>query len=215
MKANTQAQESRKTIYLTLDMDMNGKMYNQYLKQKTLGYDPSLLTYLKENNVKATFFLSGLFVKAYPETIKDLASTKLFSFQNHSYDESSFVPHCYWLKTLESNKAKIDQISKTEDIIKQATGQTAVYFRFPGICHNKEADNLVTGLGFKVDNGTIISGDPFNNNTEKMVKTIMNQAREKAVIIMHVGGHNSPKSLDVLKQIVPELRVRGYEFGER
>lgn len=213
--STTVSTQSKKVIYLTFDLDMNGRMYQKYLKNKSLKwYDPALFSYLEENNVKATFFLSGLFVKTYPDLIKELALNKNFSFQNHSYDESAFTEHCYWLKTLKNDEAKIKQIKDTQDIIKQTTGQTPTYFRFPGICHDVKNDKLVENIGFKIDNGTIIPSDPFNTKTSKMVKIILDQAKDGGVVIMHGGGHNAPKSLEVLKQIVPELKSREYIFGQ-
>lgn len=194
-------------------MDMNGKMYSEYVKKGVKWYDPALLQYLEDNHIKSTLFMSGLFIKAYPGIVKDLAVTDLFSFENHAYDESAFVPHCYWLKTLKSDVEKVDQIRRTEEIIKQATGQAPKYFRYPGICHDRSSDKLVASLGFVIDNGTVIPGDPFSLNTEEMVRVILNEAKDGSVVIMHVGGKNAPKSLEVLKQIVPVLEARGYEFA--
>jgi peptidoglycan/xylan/chitin deacetylase (PgdA/CDA1 family) len=206
------AAHAEKNIYLTFDMDMNGSMYTKTLATEKKWYDPDLFTYLEQKNIPAAFFASGLFIVAYPELIKDLAATGEFSFENHSYDESSFIPHCYWLATLQSNEEKITQIAETEAIIKQTTGQTATYFRFPGICHNAENDTLVKSLGYTINDGSIIAGDPFNSSTTAMVANILAKATDGGTVLMHVGGPNAPKSLDVLEQIVPVLEAEGYEF---
>lgn len=205
---------AQKKLYLTFDMDMDASMYAKTLATKKEWYDPTLFTYLEKNNIPATFFTSGLFIEAYPDLIKSLTETGEFSFENHSYDESSFVPNCYWLTTLESNEAKVDQITKTEMLIKQATGQTATYFRFPGICHDAENDALVKSLGYTINDGSIIAGDPFNSSTTAMVATILAGATDGATILMHVGGKNAPKSLAVLERIVPMLEIEGYEFAK-
>ena len=204
-----------KKIYLTFDMDMNKHMHDRLSKNKLLKwYDPELISYLDKNNIQATFFISGLFAETYPELLKELASNPNFSFQNHAYDESGFTPHCYWLKSLKGDKEKTDQITKTQNIIQQITGQTPEYFRYPGICHDKKNDTLVQNLGFKISNGTINPSDPFNKNKDKMVKTVMNKAKDGGVVIMHVGGPNAPKSLEVLKQIVPELVSKDFAFAK-
>jgi peptidoglycan/xylan/chitin deacetylase (PgdA/CDA1 family) len=195
-------------------MDMNQAMYKKTVATNKKWYDPALFSYLEQNNIEATFFVSGLFVVAYPDLIKNLASSSNYSFQNHSYDESSFVPHCYWLTTLTSTAQKVDQIQLTEDIIRQTTGQTAAYFRFPGICHSVADDTLVKSLGYTINDGSVIPSDPFNTHTAAMVKTILTQAADGATIIMHVGGPNAPKSLAVLRQIVPKLKAEGYVFAK-
>ncbi len=203
---------SQKSIYLTFDMDMNGFMYRKTERTGRQWYDPALLTYLEQNRIPATFFVSGLFVTTYPELIQGLASTSQFAFENHSYDESSFVPHCYWLRTLTTDQQKIDQIQKTEQLIKKYTRQTATLFRFPGACTNEENNAFVKSLGYTVNDGTDVAGDPFNKNAEAVVQAVLAHATAGGTILMHVGGPNAPESLTVLKQIVPKLESEGYRF---
>jgi len=144
--------------------------------------------------------------------MKQLATENIFSFQNHAYDESSFVPNCYWLTTLTTDQQKASQIAQTEDLLKQMTGQTATYFRFPGACTNAQNDALVKSLGYTVNDGTVIAGDPFNKNISTIVNAILGNATGGATVLMHVGGPNAPESLAALKEIVPALKAKGYEF---
>ena len=201
-----------KIIYLTFDMDMNEFMYKKTITTGEKWYDPAVFAYLERNHVPASFFVSGLFAVAYPDLMKSLASTSEFSFENHSYDESSFTPHCYWLIALGSDSVKAAQIEATERLIQSLTGQTPKYFRFPGICHDKASDTLVESLGYAINDGTIAPSDPFNTDTKRMVQVVMSGARDGATIIMHVGGHNAPESLALLEQIVPDLEAEGYVF---
>jgi len=201
-----------KVIYLTFDMDMNGFMFQKTQKTAEQWYDSALFTYLEQNNIPATFFVSGLFAVAYPDLIKNLATDDNFSFQNHSYDESSFTPNCYWLKTLDTDDEKEMQISETEAVLKEDTGQTATYFRFPGVCRDAQNIALVKSLGYTINDGTVISGDPFNKNTDAIVDAVLDGATSSASVIMHVGGPNAPESLAALQKIVPKLKAEGYEF---
>lgn len=206
------AAHAQKVIYLTFDMDMNEPMYQKTLANGKEWYDPALFSYLEQNTVPATFFVSGLFAVAYPNLMHELASSSDFAFENHSYDESSFTPHCYWLHTLTTDAQKTAQIQETENILTADTGQTATYFRFPGVCTNAQNDALVQSLGYSINDGTDISGDPFNNNTQAIVNAVISNASSGATILMHVGGPNAPKSLAALKQIVPKLEAEGYQF---
>jgi peptidoglycan/xylan/chitin deacetylase (PgdA/CDA1 family) len=208
------AAHAEKTIYLTFDMDMDKAMFRKVLQAGEKWYNPTLIVYLEKNKIPVTFFVSGLFAIAYPSLMKSLASSTEFSFQNHSYDEASFTPHCYWLRTLGTIAQKADQIRKTEDIIKEATGRKATYFRFPGVCTNARQNALVESLGYTINDGTVISGDPFNANTASIVNAVLAHAENGATIIMHVGGPNAPKSLAALEQIVPRLKAEGYQFAK-
>jgi peptidoglycan/xylan/chitin deacetylase (PgdA/CDA1 family) len=212
--ATSHALAKQKTLYLTLDADMNENM-QQRLEKKTVKawYDPELINYLKANKIPATFFVSGLFAQVYPDVIKDLNATGRYTFENHSYDESGFTVHCYNLRTLNSDQEKIDQINKTQKILKDLTGRIPVYFRFPGICHTAHDDQLVEKLGLVINNGNVVASDPFNFDTQKIIQNIYRQAKDRGVIIMHVGGPNAPKSLEVLKQIIPHLQEQGYTIA--
>lgn len=201
-----------KTIYLTLDMDMNELMYRKIRSAGKVWYDPAVFSYLEQNHIPATFFVSGLFAVAYPDLMHNLASSGQFAFENHSYDESSFVPHCYWLRTLTTNQEKIQQIQETEQIIKKDTGQTTTLFRFPGACTNAQNDAFVKSLGYTINDGTDIAGDPFNKNADAIVHAILSHATNGGTILMHIGGPNAPESLIVLEQIVPKLKAQGYQF---
>ncbi len=210
--ASTTVAATGKPIYLSLDLDMNGLMYRKIRSEGKVWYDPTVFAYLEQRKVPATFFVSGLFAVAYPELIQNLASSSQFAFENHSYDESSFIPHCYWLRTLTTDKEKIRQVEDTEQILKKDTGQTATLFRFPGACTNAQNDALIRSLGYTVNDGTDISGDPFNKDTSAIVRAVLAQAAPGATILMHVGGPNAPRSLAVLEQVVPKLEAQGYRF---
>jgi hypothetical protein len=146
-------------------------------------------------------------------SLKTLLRIQHSTFQNHSNDEASFTPHCYRLHTLTTARQKIDRIQRTEEIIKNYTGQRATYFRFPGICTNAQEDALVESLGYAVEDGTVVAGDPFNENLQAIVNAVIAKATNEATVIMHVGGANAPKSLAALQQIVPQLRAQGYQFA--
>ncbi len=202
-----------KTIYLTFDADMSQGMEAKVKTgQVKFWYDAGVFDFLIQNQIPASFFVSGLFAESYPDLMKNLSSNKNFSFQNHSYDESSFTPHCYWLRTLTTDQEKIDQINKTQEVIRKFTGQTPTFFRFPGICRSPHDDQLVKNLGFTIDNGDVISADAFNSNTDRIERNIFRKAKSGSVILMHIGGPNAPKDLEVLRAIVPKFQDLGYTF---
>ena len=201
----------KKVIYLTIDADMSQSMAKRlHDGEVPAWYDPQLVEYLKTNSVPATFFVSGLFAENYPELIKSLNATGNYTFENHSYDESGFTPKCYNLNILTTDQKKINQINKTQDILKNLTGRTPIYFRFPGICQSQHDDELVKSLGLTNNDGDVVASDPFNTNTAAIIANILRQAKPNGVIIMHIGGPNAPKSFEVLEQIIPKLTSQGY-----
>ncbi len=205
--------ESHKTIFLTMDMDMNEAMLRKYQKGLVQEwYDPRIFAYLEKERIPATFFVSGLFAETYPDLMRSLASTTMFSFQNHSYDESGFIPHCYWLTPLVTPQEKIAQIEETQTILEHITGQKPRYFRYPGLCSGKGDDALVQSLGLEINEGNIFASDPFNPDGNRIANHILARLKNNGVILMHIGGPNAPASYDVLRKIVPAIRARGYIF---
>ena len=202
-----------KTIFLTLDADMNQNMFKRYQSHKVkLWYDPKIINYLDRQHIPTTFFVSGLFAETYPEVIGQWASNPLFSIQNHSYDESGFIPHCYWLKTLTTDDQKLEQVKKTEKILTDLTSKPPAYFRYPGLCHNSSDDKLVESLNLKINEGDIIASDPFNHNAAKIVANVLRQLKDNGVIVMHVGGKNAPASYEAIKTLIPKIQEAGYNF---
>lgn len=206
---------SQKLVYLTFDADMTESMQIRAKTGQIKFYDQRLVDYLENNKIPALIFTTGLFVQGYPDVIKQLAADQLIQFGNHTYDHPGFAKPCYKLKILNNDQDKIAQINKTQEIIKQATGQTPKYFRFPGLCHTAHDDGLVMNQGLKIMDGDIVSGDAFNSHTASIVNNIMKNVKPGDVILMHVGGPNAPKAFEVLANIVPKLQAAGYGFGTK
>lgn len=204
-----------KLVYLTFDADMTEGMQVRVKTGQIKFYDQRLFDYLENNKIPALIFTTGLFVQVYPDVIKQLAADSLIQFGNHTYDHPGFAEPCYKLRILNNDQDKIAQIEKTQKIIKQATGQTPKYFRFPGLCHTVHDDGLVMNQGLKIMDGDIVSGDAFNSHTASIVNNIMKNIKPGDVILMHVGGLNAPKDFEVLTSIVPKLQALGYGFGTK
>ncbi len=204
---------TEKIIFLTLDADMSQGMAKKYAAHAVeQWYDPRIIAYLEHENIPTTFFVSGLFAETYPDVIRSLAANPLFSIQNHSYDESGFTPHCYWLHALQTTQEKTDQIEKTQKILEKFTGKPPRYFRYPGLCAGKGDDAIVQKLGLTLNEGTIIAADPFNRHTQRIVARVLTHLKNNGVIVMHVGGPNAPRSYDALQQIIPAIRKQGFTF---
>jgi hypothetical protein len=62
--ATSSAAFTSKPIYLSFDMDMNEPMYQKIKSDSKVWYNSALFTYLEQNHISATFFVSGLFAVA-------------------------------------------------------------------------------------------------------------------------------------------------------
>ncbi len=205
--------ERPKKIALTFDACMTTGM----LKRIESGTDPALynaaiVDFLRSEKIAATFFITGLWAEKYPNVVKELAAEPLFEIGNHSFSHRGFVDNCFSLPNLPENEKESD-IRKSQEILLRLTGKKTTLFRFPGGCFSQSDQGLVKNYGLTVVGWSFASGDAFNPNTNAIVENVLEKARSGAIVVFHLsGGRYAPKSAEVLKAIVPELKKRGFEF---
>lgn len=160
-------------------------------------YTEKLLDGLKKRDVKATFFLLGKQVDAYPEIVKRMYKEG-HVIGNHSYDHVN-------LATLSDTDAA-NQINKTNEAIHKITGEYPQYLRPPFGNEPQNQDcvkDMITVL-WDVDPLDWCCGSSANV-TCKVVKSV----KEGDIILLHDA---SASSVEAALQIVDELTEKGYEF---
>ena len=204
--------KKEKIIYLTFDADMTIYMKNKLLSGRVKEwYDPAIISYLEKEKIPASIFVTGLFAEIYPKEIKQWSDSNLL-IENHTYDHSAFESPCFGLNVIKSNQEKISEIKKTQNILFKITEKYPKLFRYPGLCHNSADDLLIKNIGLSINNGNLTADDAFNKNYENIAKTVLNHAKNKSVILMHLGGPNAPSTYRALKIIIPQLQKKGFIF---
>ena len=176
-----------KLIALTFDDGPNGQMM------------PAFLDYLKEQNVKATFFVIGSYVPTYKNVIKR-AYDEGHEIGNHSYSHIDL--------TELTKDQLLSEIEKCQVEVELVTGERPKFFRPPFLAVNdimNENIDLPYASGYTINDGTegTIADDRY-------YKTVT-QAHDGAIMLLHCSFHND-ETLEALKKIIPELRAQGYEF---
>lgn len=160
-------------------------------------YTRQLLKGLKERNVKVTFFITGQNVEAYPEIVKEIyADGHLIG--NHTYSHIQLTSG-----NAESFK---QEIVKTNEVIKEVTGEDTIYIRPPYGSWNKEFEkelNMFPVLW------TIDPLDWCSSNVSCIVKTVCAKAGENDIILMH---DQYKTTVTAALEIVDNLMEEGYEF---
>lgn len=212
----TAAAAPHHVLRLTFDADMTPGMLTRLHDHRVAAwYDPAILEYLHENHVPAAIFVSGLFAEAYPDLVGRLAHDPLFVVGVHGYRHAAYTTSCYGLPVLHTDAEKHDDLVRALKAIERATGRAPLLFRYPGLCHDAHDDALVRQVGLSVDTPTVVSGDPFTHDVDAVVRQVLRRAKDGGTVVFHLGGPNAPVTLEVLRTLVPELRRRGYEFGEK
>ncbi|MCE1199095.1 MAG: polysaccharide deacetylase family protein [Marinilabiliales bacterium] len=200
-------------IALTFDACMTTGMQNKLLKGEYKSLcNKALLDFLRSEKVAATLFISGLWAESYPELTKELASDPLFEMGNHSYSHRSFATDCYGLATLKKEE-KEPEVARSQEVLFRLTGRKPLLFRFPGGCFENEDLQLLKKYGLTTVGWTFASGDAFNPDEEAIVQNVLSKIRPGAIVVFHLmGGKYAPKTEEVIRKIIPELRKRGYSL---
>lgn len=181
-----------KKVYLTIDCGGELLDYKKLLKA------------LKDNDVKATFFLTGYNLKNQPDYVK-LLLAEGHTIGNHTMTHKDFT-------TLSDEQVK-KEFADFESLYKGITGQELPkLFRFPYGTFSKHLLNLVTDLGYTSYFWSTAMKDwePRANGAEDPYNDIIGNLHDGNVILMHQA---SKENIDAMDRILKEIKKEGYEFG--
>ncbi|MDE7444212.1 MAG: polysaccharide deacetylase family protein [Lachnospiraceae bacterium] len=160
-------------------------------------YTEQLLKGLKERNVKVTFFITGKSAEANPEIVREIYEDGHL-IGNHTYNHTQLGS---------SNREKFkEEIIKTNEVIKEITGEDTIYIRPPYGSWNKEFEKELNM--FPVF-WTIDPLDWCSSNVSCIVNTVCSKAEENAIILMH---DQYKTTVTAALEIVDQLQKEGYEF---
>lgn len=212
-KIITNGSRKEKKIALTFDADMTYAMKESYLAHRIGGYDKALVDTLVETKTPATFFLTGLFIELFPEQTRMLAANPLFELGNHSYSHPSFQGFCYGLSQI-SDSEDMDQIEKTQKLLKNVAHVINYIFRFPGGCYSEHDLNIVRERAhMMIVHWDVVGGDGFNVNAQSIINNVVSRTQNGSIIVLHANGApTAPKTKEALPHIISELKAKGFEF---
>lgn len=177
---------------------------------------PLILDLLKQENVKATFFVLGNNARNYPDLIKREFNEGHY-IANHGYSHK-------YSSIYSSPEATLEEYNSTEKIIKDALGnQTYIsrIFRFPGGSNGgyyhdakQNSKELLRENGVVHLDWNCLSKDAEGaNSKETLLQNIIDTAGEKdsVVVLMH-DANDKILTYETLKDIINYFRDQGYEF---
>lgn len=162
-----------------------------------------VLQILKEEDVKATFFVLGKHALMYPDVIAEIVKAG-HAVGNHSWS------HPYKPVTPEVAKQEIENTSAL--IAKQSQAQTRL-FRPPG-------GNLTTGLvdyakskNYAIIMWSVDTHDTRPNTTAaEIVERTLREVKPGSIILLHDGGGDRATTRKALPTLIRRLRQKGYRF---
>ncbi len=160
-------------------------------------YTERLLDGLKERGVQATFFLIGVNAEGQEALIERMAEDGHL-IGNHTYSHVQL--------TKISDEKACEEIGKTNTLLEGICGQKISYVR-PPFGSWPEALDCLTDMRV-----VLWSVDPLDwkvQNTDAVVKAVVNKAKDGDIILLHDVYKTS---VEAAFQIIDALQEKGYEF---
>lgn len=189
------------TIYLTFDDGPSD-------------YTENILKYLKDYNIKATFFVVPTRTNSCYKKLRAIVD------EGHSIGVHS-ATHEY-NKIYASVEAYLDDFHEAWDIIRDATGVTTELFRFPGGSKNDfnadTRDDIIkemTRRGFRFYDWNVESGDVSGATWTQMYNSIPRDIKNvpRSIVLMH-DSVNCYNTVLVLEDVLGVLKKEGYKFDK-
>jgi peptidoglycan/xylan/chitin deacetylase (PgdA/CDA1 family) len=162
---------------------------------------PRLLDILKQRNIKATFFMIGQNAERNPAIVKRILAEG-HEIGNHSWTHPQ-------LSKLSDDRVT-EEINKTQNAIKDASGYTPVLMRPPyGAITARQKDWIEKQFGLSV---IIWSVDPFDwkrPGSSVIEQRILAGARPGAIVLSH-DIHK--QTVDAMPATLDALAAKGFKF---
>lgn len=157
---------------------------------------------LKKENVKCTFFLSGPWVKQYPEIPKRIKEDG-HEIASHGYRHIN-------LSNLSKPEVK-EEIMKAHKNIKEVTGADAKLIRTPNGDYNDQVIEAAHEVKYEVIQWSVDSLDWMNPGITSIIERVSKKAHPGAIILMHASD-TCKQTTDALPAVIKNLKEQGYTF---
>jgi len=190
LKPIYQVETEKKVVALTFDISWGDKT------------PMPVVEILKANHIKSTFFLSGPWVKQYPEVPKRIKSDG-HEVASHGYRHIN-------LSNLSKNEIK-EEIMKAHKNIKEVTGVDANLIRTPNGDYNDQVIEAVHECNYEAIQWSVDSLDWMNPGVTTITERVSKKVHPGAIILMHASD-TCKQTVEALPQVIKELKSQGYEF---
>ncbi|TSE05355.1 polysaccharide deacetylase family protein [Aquimarina algiphila] len=160
----------------------------------------SILDVLDRFNAKATFFCIGKQIEKYPEVLKEIAK-RGHAIGNHSYSHSNFID-------FSSQRKWLEEIRKTDSIIKKSIGESSNLFRPPFGVTTPNLAKAIKETKHHVIGWDNRSFDTVLKNKTLVLKRIVKHISPGGIILFH---DTQPNTVYVLERLLIHLKQHQFE----
>ncbi len=175
---------------------------------------PAVLEVLQEQNVQATFFVSGEQCRQYPDTLRAIAEAG-HTIGIHTYTHDYDIIYS-------SVEAYLSDFEKTYSLILELTGVAPEIFRFPGGSVNAHSQPIYIQLVAELSRRGFVYFD-WNASAQDAVAGVLSSAevvnnvqssaagQTRLVVLMHDHTENT-STVTALQTLIEDYRERGFQL---
>lgn len=161
-----------------------------------------ILDVLKEQEIRATFFISGEWAERHPQIIEKITEDKheigMLGYRYKSYLDQ-----------------EIDQVRKdiiyAKEVFKKLGFEDIKYIRPPSGHFNKEIVELAESQGLEVVHWSVNPNDWENPGTEKITNDVLEEANGGDIILLHASD-SAKQTANALESIIPSIKEKKIKF---
>ncbi|WP_085992370.1 polysaccharide deacetylase family protein [Oceanobacillus senegalensis] len=161
---------------------------------------PHILKALKENKVKATFFIEGKWAKENAELVK-MIDEQGHIIGNHAYNHPNMA-------TIPNQKI-VEQIVQTNEILTAITDKKPKWFAPPSGNFNEQVVQTASNLQMETILWTVDTIDWKNPTVNVMINRVNDRIHPGATILMHPTAAIA----DGLDDLIKMIKDKGYRIG--
>ena len=161
---------------------------------------PKILNTLDNNDIKATFFFDGSWVKKNPDIAKSIYESG-HEIGNHAYSHPDLKQY--------SKEKTIEELVKTNSIIEETINTKPKWFAPPSGSYSNITVKVAEELGMKTILWTVDTIDWKNPDTQSMITKVIGEVGNGSMILMHP----TKPTAEGLGTIISEIKKKGLQLG--
>jgi peptidoglycan-N-acetylglucosamine deacetylase len=166
-----------------------------------------ILELLKKHNIRATFFMEGSQIEAYPAIARQVVEA------GHEVGNHTYAHFNYHAVKNAAPERLIHELDQTEASLQRAAGIRTKIVRMPHGYFNKTW--LLPTLkqkGYALVHWSFGTDWLLKKTADQMTREYIAAARPGAVFLFHDGGRRREKTLEAVTAIIEDLQKKGYRF---
>lgn len=164
-------------------------------------FTPKVLDILKNENVRASFFLIGKNIAGNEDILKRLVNEG-HTIGNHSFE------HGFWF-SMQGKQKMIADAGKCDEIIEQVTGLQPKLFRPPYGVTNPMVAQVIKQKGYTSIGWSVRTYDTNAQSAEQLLVKALKNLESGDIVLFHDWAAHT---IGILSEFIQEAKRRGFEL---